>query len=231
MVNSAFVGRHGRAGILVWFILALAVSASCQRPVTPISQGWVGKRVFVKPGTVLQPGTPMAGAKKSENAAPGGSGRLGAIYRVERAGGSWLAIQDENRGTAGWAPVESVILLDQAHDYFTREIQAKPNNAAGYIGRGRLWWDKKEYDKAIRDYDAAIRLDPENASAYDGRGAVWYANNEYDKAIADFGEAIRLDAKDAFAYRCRGTAGASSRSTTRRSPTSTRPSDSNQIMR
>ena len=59
---------------------------------------------------------------------------------------------------------------------------------------------KEEYDKAIADYNEAIRLDPKDAAAYDNRGNAWQAKGEYDKAIADYNEAIRLDPKDADAY-------------------------------
>ena len=62
---------------------------------------------------------------------------------------------------------------------------------------------KKEYDKAIADYDEAIRLDPKYAVAYHNRGNAWYLKHEYDKAIADYGEAIRLEPKYASAYNMR----------------------------
>ena len=35
------------------------------------------------------------------------------------------------------------------------------------------WSDKKEYDKAIADYNEAIRLDPKDANAYINRGMAW----------------------------------------------------------
>jgi tetratricopeptide (TPR) repeat protein len=57
------------------------------------------------------------------------------------------------------------------------------------------WRVKKEYDKAIADYDEAIRLDPKYAIAFNNRGSAWLIKKEYDKAIADYDEAIRLDPK------------------------------------
>jgi tetratricopeptide (TPR) repeat protein len=65
---------------------------------------------------------------------------------------------------------------------------------------------KKEYDKAIRDYDEAIRLDPKYALAFNSRGNAWSNKKEYDKAIRDYDEAIRLDPKYALAYFNRGYA-------------------------
>ncbi len=65
---------------------------------------------------------------------------------------------------------------------------------------------KKEYDKAIADYNEAIRLDPKNTTAYTSRAFAWGHKNEYDKAIADYNEVIRLDPKNAAAYSFRAFA-------------------------
>ncbi len=75
-----------------------------------------------------------------------------------------------------------------------------------YQGRGNAWSDKKDYDKAIADYNEAIRLDPGYALAYNSRGNAWSAKKDYDKAIADHNEAIRLDPGYAHAYCNRGVA-------------------------
>ncbi len=53
--------------------------------------------------------------------------------------------------------------------------------------------NKHEFDKALSEYDEAIRLDPKNGMAYCGRGAASTEKGEFDKAIASFDEAIRLD--------------------------------------
>ena len=64
--------------------------------------------------------------------------------------------------------------------------------------------EQKEYDKAIADYNEAIRLDPKDASTLYSRGYAWDAKKEYDKAIADYNEAIRLDPKSVSAFYNRG---------------------------
>jgi lipoprotein NlpI len=56
--------------------------------------------------------------------------------------------------------------------------------------RGCAWNEKQEYDKAINDFNEAIRLDPKNPVAYQKRGYAWNEKKEYDKAIADYSEAI-----------------------------------------
>ena len=80
-----------------------------------------------------------------------------------------------------------------------------PNVSIAYHNRGSAWIDKGEYDKAIADFDEAIRLNPKLAPSYGSRGMAWGMKGNYDKAMADWSEAIRLNPKDATAYRNRGT--------------------------
>ena len=63
---------------------------------------------------------------------------------------------------------------------------------------------KKEYEKAIADYNEAIRLNPKSTLVFSNRGNTWRFKKEYEKAIADYDEAIRLNPKYATAYRGRG---------------------------
>ncbi len=75
-----------------------------------------------------------------------------------------------------------------------------------FYNRALAWSDKKEYDRAIPDYNEAIRLDPNHAHAFSARGDAWYAKKDYEKAIADYTVAIGLDPKDAVKYFNRGIA-------------------------
>ena len=72
--------------------------------------------------------------------------------------------------------------------------------------RGYAWTVKKDYDKAITDYNEAIRLDPNLCSRLRQPGRAWDDTKDYDKAIADYNEAIRLDPTYAGAYYDRGNA-------------------------
>jgi tetratricopeptide (TPR) repeat protein len=73
--------------------------------------------------------------------------------------------------------------------------------------RAVAWHNKGDFDRAIADYDQALRLAPNNAAAFNNRGLAWQARGNLDRAIADFGDAIRADPTDqAGAYRFRSHA-------------------------
>ena len=63
-----------------------------------------------------------------------------------------------------------------------------------------------DYEKAIKEFDEAIRLNPNDASAFSGRGEAWLSKEEFDKAIHDLDEAIRLNPHEAKRYHVRGFA-------------------------
>jgi tetratricopeptide (TPR) repeat protein len=69
-----------------------------------------------------------------------------------------------------------------------------------YSYRGYAWNAKKDYAKALADYNEAIRLDPNDVQAYNNRGYLWFDKKDYDKALADYDEAIRLDPTRAIVY-------------------------------
>jgi lipoprotein NlpI len=72
--------------------------------------------------------------------------------------------------------------------------------ARAYFNRGVALQAKGETDRAIADYDEAIRLNPKSAGAYNNRGHAQRAKGDNDRAIADFDQAIRLDPSNLGAY-------------------------------
>ena len=69
---------------------------------------------------------------------------------------------------------------------------------------GSVWFDCKDWDSAIADYDRAIEIDPDNARIYTIRGNVKFSLKDYTGAVADYDRAIELDASSAWAYDSRG---------------------------
>ena len=58
---------------------------------------------------------------------------------------------------------------------------------------GWTYFLKKDYGKAIKDYDEIVRLLPKETFGYGNRANVYlYGKKDYDKAIADYSEVLRL---------------------------------------
>ena len=186
--------------ILTSAALIFALTSAHAPILAQAEPGWIGKRVVPKNSdfTLLVNG---------EAVEQGGKGI--AFYRVEQVDGSSLWVNGDTQGSSGWAKADEVVLVEQAVDFFTRQIRAHPDDPYFRAVRASLWSDRKASDSALHDYDHAIRLDPKNASYYRGRGLVWHSAKVYDKAIADFDEAIKLDPKSALAFIGRGASRAS----------------------
>jgi len=80
-----------------------------------------------------------------------------------------------------------------------------PHQAIAYNLRGGAWLIKRDLDRAIADFDQAIRLNPEYAAAYYSRGTARDQKGDSDGAIADFDRAIGLDGTLAEACNNRGS--------------------------
>jgi tetratricopeptide (TPR) repeat protein len=81
-----------------------------------------------------------------------------------------------------------------------------PESALAYYGRGVEYSQNGDYDRAILEYDAAIKINPDYANAYDSKGCVYATKGDCNRAITDFNEAIRINPKESFYYRHRGDA-------------------------
>src|SRR5262249_4964459 len=80
-------------------------------------------------------------------------------------------------------------------------------NANAYAERAYEWLCKGHYDKALKDYDSALRLKPADAAFLNSRGFTWHMKGITakdrpsceDRALSDYAEAIRINPKYASA--------------------------------
>jgi tetratricopeptide (TPR) repeat protein len=120
-----------------------------------------------------------AGAKVRIGDREVGSASRGAHLIVREVRGGLLRVFCD--GGYGWVKRNEVIPLDEGIDFFSAALRAKPS-ADDYVSRGRLWRAKGNVDKAIADYNEALRLDPKNQFAYNVRGNAWRDKGDFEKA-------------------------------------------------
>ena len=84
--------------------------------------------------------------------------------------------------------------------YLSDAISLNPENELAYLNRGDAYYNLKQYEKAIEDYNKTIELDPENVIAYGRRGDAYGRLKQYESAIMNYANAIDLDPEYAPAY-------------------------------
>lgn len=72
------------------------------------------------------------------------------------------------------------------------DVAAKSLDAQTLRARGDNLSVKGELERAIADYDAALKVDPAFAEALNGRGMAWRAKGDRRKALSDFDAALKL---------------------------------------
>jgi len=72
-----------------------------------------------------------------------------------------------------------------------------------YANRGTAHLRAAEWDPAIADFGAALKIDSGQYVVYVNRGQAFIAKHDYERALADFTQAIQLDPAASEAYRYR----------------------------
>jgi tetratricopeptide (TPR) repeat protein len=95
-----------------------------------------------------------------------------------------------------WCEGEDAVTIDQRIEGCSAVIKAGREKgeklAEAFNTRGIGYRLKGEYDRAIQDYNQAIRINAKFATAYNNRAIAYDTKGDYDRAIADYEQAIKL---------------------------------------
>ena len=153
------------------------------------------------------PSTPPSSAplQQSKKAPPTAGKRDNTVQKSPDDSSAWIA-----RGGAllNAGDVEGALAS------FNEAIRLDPNgtdlfsNGIAFYGRALCWIEKKNWDMAIPDLDAIIRINPnhEGGSSYQLRGMARLHRGDFDGSIRDCSDALRLNPKNVVGLYFRGQA-------------------------
>ena len=105
------------------------------------------------------------------------------------AGGSitaaWFDFFDGPNGERGFVPTAVADRRDRANAFYFR---------------GLAFQKKYEWEKAIADFSAALRLEPDSAACRRERGYAYFQTIAFEQSLKDLDEAVRLQPDDAVAH-------------------------------
>ena len=101
------------------------------------------------------------------------------------------------------ASIVPSLVLPAAGESESEFVTDDPNY---YILRGNSYKNDGLYNRAIADYDTAVRLDPDLPASYNNRGVAYGKLDMHQRAIDDYDIAIRLNSNDFVAFKNRGNA-------------------------
>jgi tetratricopeptide (TPR) repeat protein len=122
------------------------------------------------------------------------------------------AAENSGKGATAAALIKQAQNFYERNNYaeaaasYTRAIEAKPDSAAAYAGRGLARRGLQDNAGALADINRALELDPNNADAYRGRSMVKRSQNDFNGALADAHRAVELSPSNHRAYLTRGLA-------------------------
>jgi tetratricopeptide (TPR) repeat protein len=126
-----------------------------------------------------------------------------------KADGELISWDDDRESVATWFELTTRANKRSAIRGQKELLTPKPHvhriyMAGVYSKRGSNYLSKRQYSKAIANYDKALKSDPRYGPAYCDRGAAYLRKGKLDKAKADLDKALRLGAMGEIVYYHRG---------------------------
>jgi tetratricopeptide (TPR) repeat protein len=90
-------------------------------------------------------------------------------------------------------------LLDKKQKII-KDIAVKSDDAVSFKNRGNAFCELGEYERAIIDYNQAIKINPNDADVYYFRGNAHFDLGNYEAAIDDFKKVVKIQSNYTDAY-------------------------------
>jgi serine protease Do len=83
--------------------------------------------------------------------------------------------------------------MNDANYYFTKAIEAHPNNTLGYLNRSQLYKAQNDIQNALNDMNSAINIDSAQPDNHVKRGMLLAQMEKWEEALKDFNMAIQTE--------------------------------------
>lgn len=123
----------------------------------------------------------------------------GEVLVVTQRNKEWLWIPI----LGGWIKVNDVKSPEELIQLLDNSIESEPT-ADRYQLRGIAHQVLKNYEEALADFNASLKLKADNSHLYVNRGNIWRLKNKHSEALKDLNSAIKLDRSNANALNIRG---------------------------
>jgi tetratricopeptide (TPR) repeat protein len=189
--------RSGRVAVVA-AVTAVLVGPASAAPVPKgaESKSWVGKTVLPKhhlpvahSPAIFPDGTPHERSRILH----------AASWEVKAEKGARVEVTEE--GEAAWLEKDEVVLLPDAVEFYTKQIEADPKADYPYNFRGWAKYLLGKPDEAVKDFDEFLNRYPAGGGEASGwhrrvglsnRGLVLAEVGKFDAAIKDLDEAVKL---------------------------------------
>ena len=113
-------------------------------------------------------------------------------------------MNDQNKGVKLLNKVLMSIVVCVILLFFGVSVYSARNSAREHNISGLTYQSKQQYDKALEEFNQAIKLYSGYAEAYFNRGMIFYKKKDYPDSLTDLNRAIQLDSQYTEAYFERG---------------------------
>src|SRR5262245_27978729 len=190
MSRFARISVHGflPGGVLIGRRLSWMVASAARTRCRPAAFGLHQEATLSVDGRVIAGAFALAAM---------GNGAGAAMAQPSQA---WTRCVDEDRQATPDQQISACTSVIQSGGRSPGDL------AVVFRSRGGGHARQGQYDRAIADFNEALRLDPSDDRARYNRGLAYALSGEHDRAIADFNELLQRDPKDAVSLQNRGIA-------------------------
>jgi tetratricopeptide (TPR) repeat protein len=127
---------------------------------------------------------------------------VASVWRAALPGAAFAAISEPARDptidpapcfAAAAAEADPDQIIASCGQVIDNDKTLVPDRLRALLARAGAHVRKQQDDRAIADYDAALKLDPTLADIFNVRGELWRKKGDRPRALADFGAAIKLN--------------------------------------